>query len=131
MNRTRLSATVLVLVYVVFVVGRSYRLATDEFSLLVAAGVVLDVIVLMALLLIVGSWARRAGIIASWLKIGLASGVTMYGAVRLATFDPDGIVYIGLGGLFAAVGFWTISVLQSIDRQTKAAAKDRSHTPSR
>lgn len=129
MNRKNISASLLVLVYTVFVAGRAFRLATEDFSLLVAAGLVLDVIVLLALLLVVGSWARRAGIIASWIKIALASGVATFGAIRLATLDTDGFGYLVLGSLFAAVAFWTISVLQSIERQSKAVAADRRPSP--
>lgn len=129
MNRRNISATLLVLVYIVFVTGRAFRLATGDFSLLVAAGLVLDAIVLLALLLVVGAWARRAGIIASWIKIALASGVAMFGAIRLATLDAGGFGYLVLGSLFAAVAFWTISVLQSIERQAKADAAGRRGPP--
>lgn len=131
MNRKNISATLLVFVYIVFVVGRAFRLATGEFSLLVAAGLVLDAIVLMALLLVVGSWARRAGIVASWIKIALASGVATFGAIRLAALDAGGFGYIVLGSLFAAVAFWTISVLQSIERQSTAADADDPGPPAR
>lgn len=130
MNRKNISATLLVFVYIVFVAGRAFRLATGEFSLLVTAGLVLDVIVLLALLLVVGSWARRAGIVASWIKIALASGVAMFGAIRLLTLDAGGFGYLVLGSLFAAVAFWTIAVLQAIERQSQAASAD-GHDPPR
>ncbi len=129
MNRKAISATLLVLLYVVFIAGRLFRLARDEFSLLVAAGLVLDVTVLLALLLVFGSWARRAGIVASWIKIVLASGVTMYGAIRLVTLDAGGLAYVLLGSLFAAVAFWTIAVLQAIERQSRATPADERVSP--
>ena len=122
MKRSHVSPTLLVLVYVVFIVAGVIRVITGEAGLLLTVGLGLNIIVLSALLLMAGAWAREVGILASWLKIGLGGIVMVLGALSVLTLNIlDGLITIVIGAANAGVGFWTIVVLGTIAQEQRAA----------
>ncbi len=122
MKRSQVSPTVLVLIYLILVIGGISKVVTSDVGLLPTIGLGLDIVVLMALLLVAGSWAREVGILASWLKIALGGLLILLGAISLLTLNLFvGLFSIVFGGVAAGLGIWTISVLRSIAREARIA----------
>ncbi|MDJ0908548.1 MAG: hypothetical protein QNI99_05120 [Woeseiaceae bacterium] len=122
MKRNHLSPALLVLVYMLLVVAGTIRFFTEGLGLLQSVGLVLNVIVLSALLLVAGSWAREVGVIASWLNIGLGCVVMAAGAIGVLTLNiAAGLFAIVAGAVNAGIGLWTIVVLRAIDKEARMA----------
>ncbi len=122
MKRSHVSPTVLVLIYLVLVVGGISKVVTSNVGLLAKVGLGLDIVVLMALLLVAGSWAREIGVLASWLKIALGGILILLGAFSLLTLNFFvGLFLVVFGGIAAGLGLWTITVLQSIASEARTA----------
>ena len=129
MKRNHLSPTLLVLVYILFVVAGTVRFFTEGLGFLQSAGLVLNVIVLSALLLVAGSWAREVGVFASWLNIGLGCVVMAGGVISLLSLNIAAALFvIVIGAVNAGVGLWTIVVLRAIDKEARMALAEQSRS---
>lgn len=124
MKRSHVSPTVLVLIYLVLVIGGTSSWLTRDAGLLPTVLLGLDIVVLMALLLVAGSWAREVGILASWLKIAVGGLLIVLGAISLLTLNVSaGLFALFLGAIAIGLGFWTIGVLRMLAAEARIAAR--------
>ncbi len=116
MNPSYVSPTLLVAVYVFMVAAGSFRVINCGLTAANLASLALNSVVLLALLLVAGAWARKIGIFAGWLRVVLGGIIVVVGLWQLLTLNVLSGLYVMALGLVAGVGlgYWTVSVLRAI-----------------